>query len=977
MKKIYGICFLLTFLSGSLFAQQLTWRNAGPDNTGSKTRAIIVDGNRIVAGSAGGGLWYSDDGGTAWKRMDSYANQKCNPVVTTMAKDKNSGTWYVGTGETALINGAKTDNSVYDFSNDSTGFFGFIGNPGAGVYVSTDGGANWSNANGTTSGTYGSGTSDNKGPFVAVNKVLVHSSGRVYIATRQGLFYSDDNLATVDIINAKLDTTVLMKTYKPGPAPQQPKWPQNFESSTIFDIEEGKNGAVYATAYALNSLDNTRISWYYRSTQNTNKNEGQPYFLAADSIKIGGVLTKIGKGGKRAELAVAPSDNSYLYIAGLSGGGELSGIWRSTDNAQSWEIAAPQGNPGFTPLALRDKNYHTFVLQVTPDNPRSLIVAGNAWYSYTDDRGWTQTAQSANPNSFSLNYVPTSVYCIGLDPNNAKTYYIGTDKQIIKYSTERDPRFNLDIPGFRQRSKGYEGALCVSVASMQVEQNDVTDPDNPIQTNLDAIMTGTSNNGILYNKFYTQDGYFAQQGFGRINANNWSNVEASSLYPGNLVVQRADQGLEISTNYGQSYSSFYGTFEKPNVFGLTKKDSLIDRDKPNPKAEDPKGSMRDRLAVNGYYVPNISQFVLDEYIPDSMLNKGKAALQSLNDRIFFCSYKYLWVVNYPYRDSVKWNRITNDLVTSGNAITAITVSGDDQHTVYVGTSTGDLYRVTRPDNLANYKVDVNVVKLNTTATGLQKGRWISSISVDPNDTKRVIVTYAAFGKFNTLDKSKLVCMTSDITAANPVFTGITPANMQGSPVFCSKIVKNPNNNGTSVLLVGTGSGLFSSTDWATFTPENEAEIGNVPVTDIYVRKYKATITDVVKKDFTLSKDNTIYVSTYGRGVFYTSDYKYPRTGGNEVEPAVITEESMKVYPNPATNLLHLDIELVENANVEVSLVGVDGKIITTLEPINLDNGKNTIDFNTQSLADGVYFLHVTTKSANNSTDKMLKFVVGK
>lgn len=990
MKKYY-ILFILLMLNFTQFkAQQLEWKNAGPDNIGSKTRSIVVDGNRVYAGSTGAGLWYSENGGVAWKREEKYANQKCNPTISCMVKNQSNNTWYIGTGEVGLTYGSRQSNSTYNYENDSTGFFGYIGNPGAGIYTSKDNAA-WTNENASTLGIFGSRTSKNEGPFAGINKILIHSSGRMYIATHQGLFYSDDNLQSVDTVLTKLDTTILQKVYKMTPAPIQPKWPQTFGTSAIFDIEEGKDGVVYATAFAVNKWDNTRISWFLRVVEKGNLNQGKPLFLAADSIKLGGVLTKFGRGGRRAELAVAPSDNSYLYIAGLSGLGEVSGVWRSRDKGNSWEIAGPQGNPGFTPLALQNNNYYTFVMQIDPTNPRNIILAGNSWYSYTDDRGWTQTGQSSNPNTNNYNYVPNAVYCIAYDPNKTGVYYVGTEKQIVKYSTESDPRIHKEITGFRQRTKGYEGALCVSVSAMGVIKDDKTEPDSPVYEEFDAVYTGTSNNGILCNKFYAKEGYYAQQGHGKINANNWSDVGISYLYPYNMVVQRNDQGIELSTNNGVSYSAFYSSARQVNkIYGLSKKDSLIDRDIPVPDKDFPrKGILTNRNPViDGYNRPNTTPFVIDEYIPDSMLDKGKDALHSIKSRIFFCSGSYLWVVNNPFIDSVKWNRITNELVTGLNVITAIAVSGDDQHTVYIGTSNGLLYKILRPDNLMKFNVipdtitgDSNIVKLHLVASGLPKGRWISSISVDPNDTKRLVVTYAAFGKWSSLDKSKLVCMTNDITVANPIFEGIAgklftnaSATQAPAPVFCSKIVYSPITK-SSILLVGTGKGLFSSSDWENFYPENETEIGNVAVTDIYVRKYIATISDITKREFSLKKDNTIYISTYGRGIFYTSNLRYKKTQQEE-EKDILSEENMQIYPNPCKNVVHLEMNCEEGTMADIALWTIEGKVLSKQEALSLAAGKSTLDFNTEKLSPGIYFLQVKTINKNHIDEKMLKFIVG-
>ena len=53
----------------------LNWELVGPDNQGGRTRALIFDRivpNKLWAGSVGGGLFKSLDGGNNWTRVVTY-----------------------------------------------------------------------------------------------------------------------------------------------------------------------------------------------------------------------------------------------------------------------------------------------------------------------------------------------------------------------------------------------------------------------------------------------------------------------------------------------------------------------------------------------------------------------------------------------------------------------------------------------------------------------------------------------------------------------------------------------------------------------------------------------------------------------------------------------------------------------------------------------------------------------------------------
>ncbi|MBQ5533631.1 MAG: hypothetical protein IIU04_08785 [Bacteroidales bacterium] len=90
MKKLTNLllgavtCLLATT---SLQAQpqiNFSWKAAGPDNVSGRSRTVLVDNknsSRIFAGSAGGGLWISDNGGTSWQRADKLDVVCVNALV--------------------------------------------------------------------------------------------------------------------------------------------------------------------------------------------------------------------------------------------------------------------------------------------------------------------------------------------------------------------------------------------------------------------------------------------------------------------------------------------------------------------------------------------------------------------------------------------------------------------------------------------------------------------------------------------------------------------------------------------------------------------------------------------------------------------------------------------------------------------------------------------------------------------------------
>ncbi len=99
------------------------WREKGPYNVGGRTRSLVIDPRnpmKLVAGSVGGGIWISADGGRRWKTNTDWLP---NLAVCCLARDPNNpDIIYAGTGE---------------------GYANIDAIRGMGIYKSLDGGNTW------------------------------------------------------------------------------------------------------------------------------------------------------------------------------------------------------------------------------------------------------------------------------------------------------------------------------------------------------------------------------------------------------------------------------------------------------------------------------------------------------------------------------------------------------------------------------------------------------------------------------------------------------------------------------------------------------------------------------------------------------------------------------------------------------------------------------------------------------------------
>ncbi len=145
---------------------RLPWVERGPGNVGGRTRPIVVDPDDADmktwwAGSVGGGLWKTVNGGLAWQYQTDHL-----PVMSISSlamAESDHDVMYMGTGE---------------------GFFNLDGVDGDGIFKSTDRGATWVHLESTT----------NTADFRHVNRLAVDPTDPnvVVAATSSGIFRTTD-----------------------------------------------------------------------------------------------------------------------------------------------------------------------------------------------------------------------------------------------------------------------------------------------------------------------------------------------------------------------------------------------------------------------------------------------------------------------------------------------------------------------------------------------------------------------------------------------------------------------------------------------------------------------------------------------------------------------------------------------------------------------------------------------------------------
>ena len=183
----------------------VSWHPLGPKNQGGRTRSILIDandatGNTVWAGSVGGGLWKTTNI-TAAEPLWAPANDLFdNLALTSIAQDpSNPLVMYFCTGE--------------------TGYFNSDAIQGLGVWKSTDGGNTWAQL-----------ASTNNATFNTCTKIIVNSTGIVFVGTRTGGLERSANGGTTwtKVLGTGLGIT-------------------GANGNLCYDVDIAANGEIYAT----------------------------------------------------------------------------------------------------------------------------------------------------------------------------------------------------------------------------------------------------------------------------------------------------------------------------------------------------------------------------------------------------------------------------------------------------------------------------------------------------------------------------------------------------------------------------------------------------------------------------------------------------------------------------------------------------------------------------------------------------------
>ncbi len=360
--------------NGKQLFGDMTARHIGPALMSGRINDMEVHptNSRIIyAGSAGGGVWKSNDAGTTFNPIfDDY----CQSIgAVTLDPNDPDNTIYVGTGETW------TRNSV---------------SIGDGLYKSTDGGSNWKKIG------------LEKSERIANIIINPKNSNEIYVAAlgalwgdseERGVFKSSDGGQTWN--------KILYINQKTGCA------------DLVIDPTNPK--ILYASMWEFR-----RTGWSFES--------GGSNSALYKSLDAGKTWNKIHNGfpsGKlgRLGIAIAPSNPKILYTVIEAEKDERKGLYKSSNAGASWE----QLNNDFG-LTVRPFYFSRIVVDPKDEN---VIVKGGLSGSISRDGGKTFKAlgrMHSDIHDIAFSIKDSDVLYVGTDGGVYRSWDGGTRMEIVE-----------------------------------------------------------------------------------------------------------------------------------------------------------------------------------------------------------------------------------------------------------------------------------------------------------------------------------------------------------------------------------------------------------------------------------------------------------------------------------------------------------------------------------------------------------------
>ncbi|MEP6621679.1 MAG: glycosyl hydrolase [bacterium] len=367
----------------------LRWRNVGPFRGG---RSVAVTGSYtdprvFYFGAADGGVWKTTNGGQGWTNISDFRVKANGPeiasvgAIATSPSDPN--VIWVGTGESGL-----REDLTY----------------GTGIYRSTDGGESWSHLGLDDTQQIGAIRVHPTNPDIAYVAAIGHAFGPnktrgVYKTTDGGknwtqALFVDDSTGAVDIALDPVNPRVL---YAAMWHVRRSPWGMQSGGGHSGLWKSTDAGETWTDLSANPGLPNTAFGRIGVAVAPSNPRRVYATVEAPDSAgePRGGIFRSDDAGAHwqrtsgdqrwqvrawyYSTITADPQDENTVYVNNL-------GTWRSIDAGKTWSrLSVPHGD--------------THLLWIDPKDPKRMIHANDGGATVSYDRGASWSSINNQPTS--------------------------------------------------------------------------------------------------------------------------------------------------------------------------------------------------------------------------------------------------------------------------------------------------------------------------------------------------------------------------------------------------------------------------------------------------------------------------------------------------------------------------------------------------------------------------------------------------
>lgn len=635
---------------------------------------------------------------------------------------------------------------------------------------------------------------------------------------------------------------------------------------------------------------------------------------------------------------IASTSNGILY-ATLSSEGPDKGIWRSTDGL-TWVNITPSNFP---------PKYDRIVIGINPNNENEIYFLGN-----TDGYGHSTTFISSVDWSSLWKYK----YISG-DGAGTNGDWVNLSNNLPNSGTQFD-RFACQ--------GGYD-----LVVKVQPQTNHVFIGGTSIWRSIDGFSSLNNTTKIGGYKIGTTLPYF------EIYPNHHPDVHDLFFSPSdhNKLYSASDGGLHLTTesnapfvnwislNNGYLTTQLYTVMIEPY---LANDPTIVGGFQDNGNffvgSNDAKKSWVQTVNGDGAYgaitsgKKNYYLSIQEGKIAKCQIdNEGKVLgfqridpiggkrYQFINplvldpndeNTMYVAGGKRIWRNNMLDKINIenKWDSISTgwhalpDTIKGTGRVTAIATSKNPANRVYYGSENGKVYRV---DNAHLDNASAKEISLPSVAA-----RFVSCITIDPDDADNVVVTYSNYGVYS-------MYQTKDGGTNWIKVAGNLEGNLNGTTAGTPSlrwlsVLRFP--NGVKKYFVATSVGLYSADSLVAHTPtssgtkwklEGSAEIGNVVCNYVTTR----------------SSDGLVVVGTHGAGVWAANFEATNISNTKEVQNV----KDLEVYPNPTGGTIYWKTKHSFSAQAKVKIFNHLGQCV---KMVNYD--ADFLELN--DLPKGAYFFQI-------------------